>query len=280
MKKLFISLAILVASIGVSAQESESQLFKHLSVGVEMGSTGWGFNASTTMTKFLQLRAGVNFTGDLKLTTDVDVQAPSGLKTKYAEVMSALGKEGKLPEKVKAEGKLGMTDFHLLADLYPSQKSSFHVTVGFHMGNSDIISVYNTDNEDILKNVNMYNTSTDPAIVNIRNQYISENEGRIGVNFGERFIGPDENGKINASIEVAKFRPYLGIGFGRAVPKTKRISCQFDMGVQFWGSPKVMVNGEKLEKNGSSSDANEALDIISKISVYPVIKLALNGRIF
>lgn len=276
MKKLFISLAILVASIGVSAQESESQLFKHLSVGVEMGSTGWGFNAATTMTNFLQLRAGVNFTGDLKLTTDVDVQAPSGLWDKYKAAMALAGQNvGDLPKTAKAEGKLGMTDFHLLADLYPSQNSSFHFTVGFHMGNSDIISVYNTNCEDVLKNVNLYNNSTIPAVADLRKEY-----GKIGTNFGDYFIEPDQNGKINASIEVAKFKPYLGIGFGRAVPKTKRISCQFDMGVQFWGSPKVTVNGDELKKGDKSNDANEALDIISKISVYPVIKLALNGRIF
>ena len=93
-------------------------------------------------------------------------------------------------------------------------------------------------------------------------------------------------------IEVAGFRPYLGLGFGRAVPK-KRIGCQFDMGVQFWGRPDViapMYNKSaypsksgytegKLDKASVSGDDGGFIKTLSKITVYPVLNFRLVGRI-
>ena len=101
----------------------------------------------------------------------------------------------------------------------------------------------------------------------------------IGLVLGDYFIAPDEEGNIDARIRVSGFRPYLGLGFGRAVPR-KRIGCQFDLGVQFWGSPRVVVNGERLEPDRVGDELDDALSIVSRIKVFPVLTFRLVGRIF
>ena len=112
----------------------------------------------------------------------------------------------------------------------------------------------------------------------------------IGGELGDYFLtpNPSDNGNVKAYAKVSKFRPYLGIGFGRAVPK-KRIGCQFDLGVQFWGTPKVYAptynkttgtyQHEQLTEDKVGSDAKGVLKTISKISVYPVLNIRLTGKI-
>jgi hypothetical protein len=63
------------------------------------------------------------------------------------------------------------------------------------------------------------------------------------------------------------------------VPR-KRIGCQFDLGVQFWGSPKVVVNGETLQADRVGDQLDDALSIVSRIKVFPVVSFRLVGRIF
>ena len=78
---------------------------------------------------------------------------------------------------------------------------------------------------------------------------------------------------------MSGFRPYLGLGFGRSVPH-KRIGCQVDLGVQFWGTPKVYVNGERLEADKVGDDLDDILSLVSRIKVFPVLNIRLVGRIF
>ena len=79
-------------------------------------------------------------------------------------------------------------------------------------------------------------------------------------------------------MKVAGFRPYVGLGFGRAVPKN-RINLAFELGVQFHGTPEVYSDNGDLGNLINEAD-NEYTDIINKLTVYPVLKLRLSGRIF
>ncbi len=74
-------------------------------------------------------------------------------------------------------------------------------------------------------------------------------------------------------------RPYLGLGFGRLVPQ-KRVGFMFELGVQFHGTPKVYSTEGNLEElNGYNAD-DELSKIVENLTVYPVLKLRLCGRIF
>jgi hypothetical protein len=109
----------------------------------------------------------------------------------------------------------------------------------------------------------------------------------------------DAEGNVKAELKVNSFKPYLGIGFGRAVPR-KRIGLQLDLGVQFWGKPELQSNFsyvdrqtgenvtryEAIKKNRITNqdkdyqDLKDAVKTIQKIGVYPVLNLRINGRIF
>ncbi|MFY8109666.1 MAG: hypothetical protein ACOVO9_11765 [Bacteroidia bacterium] len=55
---------------------------------------------------------------------------------------------------------------------------------------------------------------------------------------GEIIIAPEKVGLINASITHEPFAPYVGIGFGRAIPKN-RIGFSFEIGTYYTGAPKL-----------------------------------------
>ncbi len=67
-------------------------------------------------------------------------------------------------------------------------------------------------------------------------------------------ISPEELGEINTSIAPQKIAPYLGIGFGRAVPK-HRVGFAFELGTYYIGQPDVSFKTTKLLEPSSSNEA-------------------------
>lgn len=271
MRKFLIACGMLMLGItGVSAQVEDNYLLNHFGVGVGVGTTGITIDASTTITPYVGVRAGVNIFPSFKIGTDLDLEFDDAMNQKYEEVM---GKP--LPESFEVEGKPSMTTGHVLFDLYPSKKTSFHLTVGAYFGGSDIIKVYNKE-DGALQDIYNFNheqgsfagvfpTGTHP--------------GKIGLALGDYFLEPDANGNAEASIKVNGFRPYLGIGFGRAVPRNNRLGFQFDLGVQFWGSPKVYLQDKELEESDLDGDDGGLVKTLSSITVYPCLSFRLVGRI-
>lgn len=80
-------------------------------------------------------------------------------------------------------------------------------------------------------------------------------------------------------LKVASFRPYLGLGFGRAVPRKNRVGFMFEMGVQFHKIPEVYSDYGELKQLNEMAD-NDFSDIIDKLTIYPVLKFRLCGKIF
>ena len=277
MKKLLVIFAFLGMSLTpASAQEEDQLIFNHLGIGVSVGTTALGINVSTVLTPYFGLRAGVNLWPILKLRSNLHLGSriqnwePGELSEDEQVPME-------MPEVMSMHIKPKLTAGHLLIDYYPFPHSSnFHLTTGFHLGTGTVVDIHNR-HEGSLMPVTAWNN----AMENPDAQEVVErnNLQPIGLVLGDYFIAPDENGNIDARIRVSGFRPYLGLGFGRAVPR-KRIGCQFDLGVQFWGSPKVMVNGEELKPDKVGEEFDDVLSIVSRIKVFPVLSFRLVGRIF
>ena len=53
----------------------------------------------------------------------------------------------------------------------------------------------------------------------------------------------------------------------------------FDLGVQFWGTPKVYCQDKELNKQDVDGDGGKAIKTLSKVTVYPVLNFRLCGRI-
>ncbi len=258
MKIRFVMMAIMMASLSLpaTAQEADKNMFNHLAVGLSVGMPGISIDVAAPVGNYVQLRAGVSFFPNIKAKTDLSMYIPDRAYDYGYEI----------PDEVNVEGKVGFVNGMLLADVFPFKKSNFHVTAGFYVGTPQVVKAYNTQ-DGLLMDVVNYN----------------RNEGRedpIGVKLGDYLLTPDDEGNVNAQLKTWAFKPYVGIGFGRAVPKTKRVGFMFELGCQFWGSPSVWCNGEKLEKDKvGDSSSGAIIKTISKITVYPVLNFRLCGRI-
>lgn len=298
MKKLFAFAAATLFTMSMQAQETVNpQLYSslsdddevtsiedfipdHMGASLGIGTTGITFDLSTRFSQYIGLRAGVDFVPKLKLGTELDLTQASSAVTNAAAYQSILTANGisALPSQVDVEGKLSMTTWHVLIDVYPfASVNSFHITAGAYFGSDDIIEVYNKE-DGALKAVTDYNKA-----VRSGGSLASYNVDPIGVQLGDYFFEPDSKGNAKASIRVNKFRPYIGVGFGRAVPKTP-IGVSVDLGAQFWGSPSVYAFGDagehKLSESDTNGDAGKILKMMSKISVYPTLTVRLTGKIF
>ena len=246
-RKLFmngiIAITAMMFALPAKAQEkvTEFGIFDHLSAGFTFGMTGFGIDVAAPVTEYLQVRAGYNFFDGFKHKEDIDYRA-KGQPTKKTEV----------------EGKSYVGTAKLLLDIFPFKNSMFHFTTGFYLGKEEVLKAENT--------IPVY--AFDPG------------EGLV---IGDYIVGFDQDGIAKATIKVNKFRPYVGLGFGRAVPR-KRFGVSGDLGVMFWGKPKLYEKqtGMDLEvqKSDLGSDSDKYFDIVSKITVWPVLTVRFTGRIF
>ncbi len=257
MKKLALFALGFAMLLPASVKAQDSEMFNHLSLGVSLGTDGIGFEAAAPIGRYVQARTGISFMPAFSYSDDV----------KYGN-----NAEGTQDRKINFKGTLHMTDWKLLFDIYPTTKSSFHFTAGFYVGKQNVVTGKNPTPENILKN------------------------GGYVVIGGEHF-GANSEGIANVQVRVNNFKPYLGIGFGRAVPRKHRFAVTCDLGVQFWGKPKV-YSWNQSYKEGTETpigfeevdyktltdpdveDAHDAIKAINGIFVYPVLNIRLNGRIF
>ncbi|WP_157603685.1 hypothetical protein [Polaribacter atrinae] len=81
------------------------------------------------------------------------------------------------------------------------------------------------------------------------------------VKYGDITITKENIGEINADVSWSGVAPYLGIGFGRAVPK-KRLGFGIEFGTYFTSSPDVELTATNLLSPTSNQKENlkEALD--------------------
>lgn len=245
MKKIIFLWAIL--SIGmmcspVSAQK-ELGIFNSLSVGVSAGTTGIGIDVATPVTPHFAIRGGVSFMPGISFDADVDVD----LKDPKLEENSSLNLTGNMK---RASGEL-------LVNYYPFLSSSFFVTAGAYFGGNKLLKVKG-HSDKLAEYVNGGNQAS--------------------IIIGDQEIPVDKNGDVSGGFKVSGFRPYIGVGFGRAVPK-KRIGVQFELGVQFHGSPKLYSSAGDLSGALADSD-DDFTKVMDKLTVYPVMKVRFCGRLF
>lgn len=249
MKKVFLVLALILASVcnmQVKAQK-EQGLFNRLSVGVSASTLGIGIDASTTFNRYLMLRAGVDIMPGITIDTDVDVDLN----------VNGLDKSS---TSVNVEGGLQRTQASLLLNVYPFKRSSFFVTGGAYFGGSKLVKIKGHSQE----------------LKDLYEQYGDQ----VGIIIGDYKLPIDENGNVTGGLKVNGFRPYLGLGFGRAVPY-KRIGFMVELGAQFHGPRKVYsATGDVdnlLDQTDGDDDFTKAID---DLKVYPVLKFRICGRIF
>lgn len=93
MKRFIFSCLLLLAGIGSSklyAQEHNYGYFNSVAVGLNVGTTGIGFDVATPIGNYLALRAGVDFMPGFSMNGDVDVSGEAN-GTPYYGTLNAEG---------------------------------------------------------------------------------------------------------------------------------------------------------------------------------------------
>lgn len=253
-KHLIVCLMMLMGATTASAQSDyyERGIFNHVGLNVGVGTEGIGVGIAAPITDYLELGFGVNFMPSVKIKGDVniDFNIPAGLPIEYPTADD---------RKVKITGDIARTTMDVKLNIYPfGDNSSFFVAGGFSFGGEKIAKLSGHNNYI--------------AKYPIARDYAAAELDKYNVKF-------DDKGDVNGDIRVKKFRPYVGLGFGRLVPEN-RVSCRFEMGCHFMGKLKVYQDGSELNINNQNKGDDDLSKIIDKLTVYPVLKFTITGRIF
>lgn len=255
---------ILLTSVGSVMAQSDYKrgIFNHVGLNVGAGTEGISVGVAAPVTNFLEVEAGVNIMPSFKLSgdLDVDINMPQESDIQYPTSGT-----------IHAEGSFDRTTFNVKANLYPfGGGSKFFIAAGLSIGGEKIAEV--TGSCDELRKFSENNLHTPELKEQFRKA--------ISANLGGYNLELDENYNLQGDIRCKNVRPYLGLGFGRLVPKN-RIGCRLELGCQFMGKLKVYQNGNEIDINKALEDAGE--DDLSKfvkdLKVYPVLKFSLTGRI-
>ena len=258
-------LGLLFATNGLA--QFKRAAFNHLGVNVGAGTEGINVGVATPLTNFLEFEAGMNFMPGFKVNANVDLEADGTLNVQ--------GQEIAIPDsRVKLHANFARTTFNVKANLYPfGGNSNWFLAAGFSFGGAKIAKL-NGHSDELQHFIAQYP------------DYKQEILDRVGVVLADYKVKMDDNCDINGDIRCNSFRPYLGLGFGRLVPRN-RLGFRMEFGCQFMGTLKVYQDDQALDINKILSDMvggeDNGTDGISKFienwKFYPVVKFQLVGRI-
>lgn len=289
MKKLLLSLALLAA---VSSAGFGQEAFKHLSLGLEASTAGIGLDLNLPVVKdHLVLKAGYTY-GDFGTGFKTPGPDVSEVNAQIDEVNKSLASAG-APERINTKfsnfdinvaAKLRMSTAKLLLEYYPAKKSSFHITAGLYCGISPLFAgvgvsgheKFQSELNSLVSEVNELNRkyANDPNYTPVE---IDDNAS-VCFNMGKKSYELSSS-TTQIGLEMPVVRPYLGLGFGRSIPKT-HFGFQFDLGV--WYHKGLSLTGIKEVAYDPSYNSLGDFDIssITSLPVYPHVSFRLIYRIF
>lgn len=266
MKKLMMLAVILLTSVGsVMAQKEYKRGFlNHVGINVGAGTEGISVGLAAPVTGFFELEAGVNVMPSFKLSGDLDVDVNTSSLPQVPNVQ--FPKEAT----IHAEGSFDRTTFNVKANLYPfGGGTKFFIAAGLSIGGEKIAEVTGSCDE-------LRDFSQKLPTQELKDQF----RQAVSANLAGYNLQFDENYNVQGDIRCKKVRPYLGLGFGRLVPKN-RLGMRLELGCQFMDKLKVYQNDTEIDINKALEDAGD--DDLSKfvkdLKIYPVVKFSFTGRI-
>lgn len=248
----------------MAQKEYKRGFLNHVGINVGAGTEGISVGLAAPVTGFFELEAGVNVMPSFKLSGDLDVDVNTSSLPQVPNVQ--------YPHEatIHAEGSFDRTTFNVKANLYPfGGGTKFFIAAGLSIGGEKIAEVNGSC--DQLREFSQSLPSQE--LKDQFRQAVSANLAGYNLQF-------DENYNVQGDIRCKKVRPYLGLGFGRLVPKN-RLGMRLELGCQFMDKLKVYQNDTEIDVNKALEDAGE--DDLSKfvkdLKIYPVVKFSFTGRI-
>jgi len=277
-KKFFTTLWICMAiGSGVFAQETASAS-GHLGLGVEASTTGFGFELAAQLSSNFALRGGISYFPHYSYGNTFNVNLAEKAKTQINDAIDsdpgiglALEQFG-LPKRaeeintdINVKAALNMFNGKILIDYYPNAQYGFHITGGVYIGKSNLVNINGNMDQAVqilgaLKTLG-FDFSDVPVVIEQAYQL----KGKDLVN-------------MEGAVNVTSVKPYLGIGFGRAIPKS-RVGLSLDLGAFYQGTPEL-VSDNKDVKQLMEAELTGVSEVLKKLPFYPVLSIKLSVRIF
>ena len=263
MKKVLLLTVALLSFISVSAQKSLGY-FNTFGVGLNVGTEGIGMNVAAPLGNHFDVSMGFDVMPAIKFNANVKVNT-SGINLLYPDGTPFNVRD------VDVEGNTKRVTGYVKFDYYPFNHSSFFIAAGFSYGGSRLLKLKG-HSDDIRDYYQAWIA-----------QGVSFDDVKINLDLEDFDLPVNQNGDVDGYAKVNGFRPYVGLGFGRLVPK-KRVGVRVEWGAQFHGTPKLYYKEEngsyqelqKLDKVKGDDDLSKYLN---KMKVYPVLKVTVSGRI-
>lgn len=289
----------------VSLKCTKLGIANKLDVGLSISSLGLGIEAQTPVTKWTNLRMGVDWFPPIKVPMSFDLSTYSdGIPTENFQHVQEMVYEMtgiEMHEQVKMNGKVSMVNFKFMVDVIPFQNDRrWHFTAGFFAGTSMVGKAINdNDEKTTLVGLNMYNRGYE-YFTNIQNIYdvplgggnymnpdvVEEIQdkfrryGMLGIHFGDFKDGkpymlyPAPDGTVSAKAYINHFKPYIGAGFTTPLSKDGRWNFSIDLGVVFWGGAPNIINHD-WNTGRDISLTHDLVNIRGKVGDYVKIVKAL-----
>jgi hypothetical protein len=301
MRKFFLAAFAVVLGTTASAQymKNYNEAFKHLGYGIEVSTMGIGVDLSYPLvTDYLELNVGYNFIPKFSVKKDFDFNTgtidnyirqvnSAAAQARQAGYANDINYESFNGINVNAKFKPNMGNVKILLKYYPMSYNNFHITAGMMIGSKKLIDLEGkADDATWAKYQTLYNNlPADAARVGVT---VSEDDLTLAYQYKDdkyRIDPSQSEGRLKGSVEVNSVKPYLGLGWGRSIPKTA-VSFQFEFGVWYHGKPKLVIDESTPRYNGNNIDADvtkdvdDIMDKVEKIPVYPQISFRLTGHLF
>ena len=247
-KSILVCAVALLGFTQASAQDYERGIFNHLGANLSVGTEGISIGVAAPCTDYLEFGLGINFFPGIKVKEDANV---SGIPAGFG-----------YSNKIKITGSMSRTTFDFKTSFYPfANKSSFFIAAGLSFGGKALF--------DLSGQYEDWGKLDDKGKEYVRNS----------IELDKYKLILDDEGRASGDIRVNAVRPYVGLGFGRLVPKN-RVGFRFELGCQFMGHMKVYQNDQESHIDEALKDNDsEWSKLIDKLTVYPVLKFTLTGRI-
>ncbi len=310
MKKYVISAVFATLATMGWAQTESMQSFRHVGIGLEAGLMGAGAQLSIpVVSDHLVLVVGYNYLeynidktlddfGIGNLNNDIDnLNRQVNDYNTYVgpftgKNYSNISRLGSDDITVDASLELNLSNFKCLLEYYPSAHSSFHFTFGAMFGKDYMLRikgvadpVSNATYQSAMKlNGEIKDAPFDDPVKKTMYDITGVDDLdkvlRLSLDKKTYHLGADAS--IDARLAINKVRPYLGLGFGRAVPN-RRVGFQFEVGTWMHGNPTLKSKNE-LGYYDESATSNETIDdvykIVNSVRFWPQMTFRLTGRIF
>jgi len=148
-------------------------------------------------------------------------------------------------QSVNVNANLNSTVFDLMLEYQPSSNHAFKLVAGLSYLNNVGVNTLILLNDDI--------------------------------GYGDLIIDNEEIGDIDVTLDYTGIAPYLGFGFGRAVPK-KRAGFSIELGAYYAGGPDVTIKASGMLEN-TSEEEQQLEDNLDSYSWIPRAMMRLTIKL-